>query len=128
MRVLLADRDTRICAALNLLLKSDLELDVVGESMDVSSLLSKTKSLAPDLILLDWELSGKPDDSVLKQLCQISPATWVVALSGNPESKREALNAGANGFVSKGDSADSLVNTLQRLFELWERGSRPIPC
>jgi len=128
MRVLLADKDTRICAALNLLLKSDLELDVVGESMDVNSLLRKTKLLAPDLILLDWELSGKPDASVLKKLCQISPATWVVALSGTPESKREALNAGANGFVSKSDSADSLLNTLQRLFELRERGSRPIPC
>jgi DNA-binding NarL/FixJ family response regulator len=128
MRVLLADKDTRICAALNLLLKSDLELDVVGESMDVGSLLRKTKSLAPDLILLDWELSGRPDASVLQKLCQISPSTWVVALSGNPESKREALDAGANEFVSKADSANSLVETLQRLFELRERGSRPIPC
>lgn len=128
MRVLLADRDTRICAALNLLLKSDPELIVVGESRNVDSLLKKAKSLMPDLILLDWELSGKPDASVLHQLCQISPPPWVVALSRDAEAKREALGAGADGFVSKSDSASSLVETLQELFELQERGSKPTSC
>jgi two-component system nitrate/nitrite response regulator NarL len=101
---------------------------VVGESKNVDSLLKKAKSLMPDLILLDWELSGKSGASILKQLCQISPATWVVALSGNPESKHEALDAGANGFVSKADSASSLVDTLRWLFELQERGSKPTSC
>jgi len=128
MRVLLADRDTRICSALNLLLKSDPKLVVVGESRDIESLLKKAKSLVPDLILLDWELSGKPDASILQQLCQISPPPWVVALGGDPSSKREALSAGAHEFVSKADSANSLVETLQRLFELEERGSKPSSC
>jgi DNA-binding NarL/FixJ family response regulator len=128
MRVLLADKDTRICSALNLLLKSDPKLEVVGESKDVDSLLKKAKSLMPDLILLDWELSGKPDASVLRQICQISPPPWVIALSGDPDSEHKALSAGADEFVSKADSAHSLLETLQRLFELEERGSRPIPC
>jgi DNA-binding NarL/FixJ family response regulator len=126
MRVLLADRDNRLCAALNLLLKSDPKLIVVGESMNVDSLLKKAKYLMPDLILLDWELSGKPNTLVLQELRQLSPRPWVIALSEKPGSREKALKAGADEFVSKADSANSLLDKLQRIFELQERGSNPI--
>ena len=92
----------------------------------MNSLLKKAKSLRPDLILLDWELSGKSDATILQQLCQMSPPPCVIALSGDPESKHKAVNAGADRFVRKADSASSLVKTVQRLFGLEQRGSRPM--
>ena len=115
MRVLLADNDSRICTALDLLLKSHLTLAVAGESPDVDTLIHQAKALAPDLILLDWELPGTPNAELLERLRRTSPRPWVIALSGRPESEREALTAGADAFVSKADPPERLLAALNEL-------------
>ena len=117
MRVLLADNDRRICTALHLFLKSHSTLAVAGESPDVDALIHQANTLAPNLILLDWELPGAPDAALLNRLHQTSPRPWVIALSGRPESEREALTAGADAFVSKADPPERLLAALDDLIE-----------
>jgi DNA-binding NarL/FixJ family response regulator len=67
----------------------------------------------PDVVLLDWELlrqsPGQNRVSALDDLRVASPESCVVALRGLPEARREALAAGAAGFVNKGDPPEKLL-------------------
>jgi DNA-binding NarL/FixJ family response regulator len=112
MRVLLADDQAEVRSALRLLLEQEPGLAVVGEAVDAQDLLSQATVAQPDLVLLDWELPGSPAADLLLALRASCPAAKVIALSGRPEALREALAAGIDAFVSKGDPPERLVAAL----------------
>ncbi len=66
----------------------------------------------PDLLLLDWELPGMNGRDLLLQVRALCPHVKVIALSVTPEAREEALAAGADGFVSKGDPPDCLLMAI----------------
>jgi DNA-binding NarL/FixJ family response regulator len=117
MRVLLADDQEGVRAALRLLLEQESDMEFVGEVADVPSLLDEVSAVQPDLILLDWELpelkSSEDGRRLLSALRQRSPQVQVIALSGKLESGRRALAAGADLFVSKVESPERLLTALR---------------
>lgn len=123
MRVLLADDQAEVRSALRLLLEQGAGLTVVGEAAEAGDLLAQARGLVPDLVLLDWELPGKPatdgtrpgECPLLVALRSCYPRPLVVVLSGRPEAQRAALAAGADAFVSKGDPPERLLTTLHAL-------------
>jgi DNA-binding NarL/FixJ family response regulator len=123
MRVLVADSDPRVRTALNMLLKFEPELAIIGESVHASSLLAKAEELEPDLVLLDWELPGNSITALIEQLKNAESPCRVIVLSRRPEAEQAAMTVGADAFVSKTDPADSLLDTLHSLIKLQERDS-----
>jgi two-component system nitrate/nitrite response regulator NarL len=115
MRVVLADNDPRVSSALHMLFGCEPELEIAGEATNTSSLVALSQDVAPDLILLDWELQGPPDAELLSKLRDVLPHTRIVALSGRPESAAAALEAGADAFVSKAEPAYVLMATVMEL-------------
>lgn len=113
MRVLLADDQPEVRSALRLLLEQEPELSIVGEAAETEDLLARAGSGQLDLVLLDWELPGPREGDLLVRLRAIYPGVRVVALSGRPESRRAALSAGADAFVSKGDPPERLLAAVQ---------------
>ena len=111
MRILLADHRSRVRFALRALLEQQPGLNVVGEAVDAGSLLAQAESSCPDLVLLDWKLRGLAADS-LPALRRVCPDVHVIALSGRPEERRAALDAGADAFVSKTDAPERLLATI----------------
>lgn len=115
MRVLLADDQSDVRSALQLLLKHETEFNVVGEATDCEGLLTQLEATCPDLVLIDWELPGL-NMGLLPSLRQHFPHLFVVALSGRPEARQAALCAGADAFVSKGDPPERLLRALRAIF------------
>ena len=115
MRVLLADSHPKVRWALRIFIQEETEFTVVGEASDADTLLSQVRLLQPDLILLEWELTGMLADKLLPALCALAPAVRVIVLSSQGESERDALDAGANGFVSKANGPEKLLTMLHRL-------------
>ncbi len=109
MRVLLADDQAKVRSALRLLLEQEPGLSVVGEAVEAGDLLVQVKATCPDLLLLDWELPGRPMTEVLSTLRRLCPHLTVIALSGRPEARRLALEAGVDAFISKGDPPERLL-------------------
>jgi len=109
MRVLLADDQSKVRSALRLVLEQQPGVQVLGEAVDTTGLLDWMKTACPDVVLLDWELPGPPDDDVLSILHVRCPRLKVIALSGRPEARRAALVAGVDAFVSKGDPPERLL-------------------
>ena len=113
MRILLADDQSKVRSALRLLLEQQPDVHILGEAVDVTGLLDWVKAACPDLVLLDWELPGLETDSLLPTLRELCPHLAVIALSGRPEARRAALEAGVDAFVSKGDPPERLLKTLR---------------
>jgi len=111
----LADDDVHVRSALRLLLEQEPDLLVVGESTaapDLADLIARTR---PGLVLLDWELPGLRADGFLDRLRVARPQLRLIALSGRPEQRIEALNAGVDAFVCKGDAPEALITTVRAL-------------
>jgi DNA-binding NarL/FixJ family response regulator len=112
MFALLADDDPKVRSALKLLLEHEKDVMVVGEVADTGMLVSRARDLLPDLVLLDWELPGVRSQTLIAALRSTGPGVRVVALSGRPEARQEALVAGVDAFVSKGDPPQTLLSVL----------------
>ena len=121
MRILLADDQTKVRSALRLLLEQEPGLSVVGEAAEAEGLLTQVQRTQPDLVLLDWELPGFqatdslacPGQCLLSALHSLGCHLKVIALSGHVEAREEALAAGADAFVSKGDPPERLLTALR---------------
>jgi len=113
LRVLIADDQPWVRSALRLLLIQEPGVAVVGEAEDVEQALRLVAERRPDLVLLDWELPDWGGPAALAGLRRVRPGLAVIALSGRPEARQSAQEAGADGFVSKGDPPERLVAAVQ---------------
>lgn len=112
MRVLIADDQPDVRSALCLLLEQQPGISVVGEVTDTSQLSKWLRANSADLVLLDWELPGQQASELLAALRTLCPNVAVIALNSCPQTRRAALTAGADDFVSKGDPPEQLLAAI----------------
>jgi DNA-binding NarL/FixJ family response regulator len=112
MRILLADAQQKVRFALRVLLERQPDLEVLGEAVNAHELLDKTQDTCPDLVLLAWELPDLMAADLLPALRETCPDLAVIALSGRPEARQKALDAGADAFVSKSDPPERLLAAI----------------
>ncbi len=113
MRILLADDESNVRFALRVLLEPRPGLCIAGEAGDVEGLLAEIETSCPDLVLLDWGLPGMAALDLLFALRTACPDLYVIALSGRPEARRAALEAGVDAFVGKTDQPERLLAAIQ---------------
>lgn len=93
----------------------DLGMDIVGEAADWPTTLSLAPATLLDLLVVDWDLL--PDDlgvqalTILRQAC--SSAIIVVLISELDARIQAALSAGADAFISKNESPESIAQRLR---------------
>lgn len=117
MRILIADDQPQVRSAVRLILGQEPYVNIVGEAGDILGVLELVARQRPDLVLLDWELTGRQSARALRDIRKAHPDAMVVALSGRPEARPKALAAGVNAFVSKGEPPERLLETLARCYE-----------
>lgn len=115
MRIVVGDRDARVRSALRMLLREESSVSLVGESSDLPSLVAQVKELQPDLILLDWELPGRPAAALLLAREKLKYQPKVIVFSARSESEEEILAAGADAFVSKADPPEALLSAFREV-------------
>ncbi|KPK89134.1 MAG: hypothetical protein AMJ88_18015 [Anaerolineae bacterium SM23_ 63] len=115
MRILVADQRSKIRSALRLLLEQEPNQRVVGEAINLDSLMTMVSENHPDLVLLEWELTKRQSTEILLVLRKLIPGIKVVALSGNPEVSSLALETGADAFVCKCDSPERLLAAVSAI-------------
>ena len=113
MRILLADDEPKVRLGLRLLLEQEEWANVVGEASGARSLVDQVEAAQPDLVLLDWSLHHSENPHLLPALRSCCPGLAVVILSGQPEAEQEALDAGADAFVSKADPPEQLLAAIR---------------
>lgn len=116
-RILVADNDARVRSALQTLLRQEQVGIIIRESADAGGLAMQVREFKPDLVFLDWELPGRPAAALLLALHGLDYSPKVIVLSARPEAERDALTAGADAFVSKGDPPECLMDSFRSLVQ-----------
>ena len=114
MRILIADAQSNVRHALRVLLARRSELILAGDASDAYELIILLTATDPDMLILDWMLPGLAEAGAIAALRDVRPGLIIIALSGRPELGAEAINAGADAFVSKIDPPERLLSTIDR--------------
>ena len=117
-RILLADDNPAIRSALTLLLETRLNVQIVGEADSMDDLLPCVTRLQPDLVILDWELAGRPEKDGVAQLRALSPSLKVVLTSSRPEIAQQAQAVQADSYVCKSQPPEQVVHVIQTIMDL----------
>jgi DNA-binding NarL/FixJ family response regulator len=83
-------------------------------SADWRTLLTDRLNPCPDIMLLDWEAPGM-GPITLNRIHAAADRAKIVAMGVWLSSRRSALAAGVDGFISKTDSPEQVVKVLQRV-------------
>jgi len=115
VRVLIADDQTLFREGIKDLLENEKIIEVVGEAVDGEDVIRQAKKLKPDVILMDIKLPHIDGIAATRQIRKECPATNVLVLSSYEDEAHvmEAIQAGANGYLSKMLPASELVNALK---------------
>jgi len=70
MNILIGDAQPRVRFGLRILFEQQPGWNIVGEVDDAQGLLDAVRLYRPDLVLLDWELSGMPAEELVTQIRQ----------------------------------------------------------
>lgn len=115
IRVLIVDDHTLVREGLKLLLKPQADLEVVGMARDGIEALEQARKLQPDLVLLDIAMPRMNGVEAVGLICEASPQSRVIILSMYEKEvyARQALSAGARGYVFKGALSEELLTAVR---------------
>jgi NarL family two-component system response regulator LiaR len=108
LRVLIADDQPRSRSGLRALLAMQSNLVVVGEATDGQEAVDLAAMVNPDVILIDMRMPVMDGATATRQIKRLFPQIRVIALSLYREYEDGALAAGAETFLLKGCSAETL--------------------
>ena len=118
MRLLIVDDHEVVRRGVRSLLADHNGWDVCGEAVDGEDALEKARELKPDLIVMDVSMPRLNGLEATRQVRGILPNCEVLVLSQheNSEMARQALRAGARGYVSKSSISKDLISAVAKAF------------
>lgn len=119
IRLLIADDQALVRGALAALLQMEDDLEVVAEVSRGDEVLDAALKHQPDVALLDVEMPGIDGLAAARLLKQSLPACRVLMVTtfGRPGYLRQAMAAGASGFVVKDTPARALADAVRRVHQ-----------
>src|SRR5579864_6573851 len=117
LRILLADDHEIVRRGLCSLLQKHEGWEICGEAADGREAIEMAKRLKPDVVIVDIGMPSLNGLETTRQLMQHDPNFKVIVLTITDSDQviREALDAGARGFVLKSDAARDLVSAVEAL-------------
>jgi DNA-binding NarL/FixJ family response regulator/signal transduction histidine kinase len=115
VRVLVADDHPVFREGIVELLNRESDLQVIGEAGSQRETLAAAEVLRPDLIMLDFDFPDGPGTEVAQKLSVGSEAPVVLMMSAFDQGANvaAALDAGAQGYLSKASGRDELINAIR---------------
>jgi DNA-binding NarL/FixJ family response regulator len=115
IRILLVDDHPIVRQGLKTLLEGHSGWEVIGEASDGAEAVEKAKDLNPDVMVLDVTMPRMNGLEACRLLRRQSPALEILFVTqhDSPQMMREALEAGARGYVVKSNAARDLLAAVE---------------
>jgi PAS domain S-box-containing protein len=126
IRVLIADDDRALAAALADTVASAGDLEVVGTSHDTDAVVIAAAAHQPDVILMDVRMPGGGGVAATTRILAEQPEVAIVGLSAHEDqgTASQMLEAGAVGYIVKGMPETEIVEAIRRA----SRGQLSMPA
>ena len=113
--VLLVEDHAVVREGLRALLKSEDDIEVVGEARNGREAVQWIAKLLPDVVVMDIAMPLLNGVEATRQLLKLAPATKVLILSAHSEDEyvHQVMAAGAAGYLIKQTSANILVKAIR---------------
>ena len=113
--IVLADDHPVVRTGLRMLLENESDIEVVAEAGDVDAAQRYVLGHKPTVLVLDLNMPGGSSLDAIPDVADASPDTSVVVLTmqEDPAFAREALQAGARGYVLKQSAGTELVQAIR---------------
>ena len=117
--VVIADDHAVVRSGLKTLLDAQPGFEVTGEAGDVRTAMTYVRAQRPKVLVLDLNMPGDPSLPAIPDFLEASPGTAIVVLTmqNDPAFAREALRAGALGYVLKESANAELVEAVRAATE-----------
>jgi DNA-binding NarL/FixJ family response regulator len=113
--VLLVDDHPVVIEGLRKVLATAGDIDVTGEAHDAAAALNQARVLRPDVILLDLRMPGASGVQATRRLREQGVRSAVIILTsyGDQAYVRQALEAGADGYLLKSTPPEQLIAAIR---------------
>lgn len=115
IRIIVVDDHPIVRQGLKTLLQGHLDWEVVGEASDGVEAIDKAGKLNPDVMVLDVTMPNMNGLEACRVLRKQRPQLEVLFVTqhDSPHMMREALAAGARGYVVKSNAARDLLEAVE---------------
>jgi len=118
-RVLVVDDHDLLREGVASVLASFTDLDLVGEAHSGEAAIEAVERLDPHVVVMDLVMPGMGGIEAIRRLRAAHPALGILALSSYSDGARvrEAIEAGATGYLIKSVDAESLAQAVRSAAE-----------
>jgi two-component system NarL family response regulator len=126
LRVLIVDDHALFRRGLQMVLRQEEDIDVVGEAGDGHEAVEKAQELMPDVVLMDVRMPGQSGIQATEQIKDLIPHAKILMLTISDEEADlyDAIKAGASGYLLKEISIDEVADAVR---SVWSGQSRISP-
>jgi len=116
--VLLVDDHTVVRQGLRALLKSEEDLEVVGEAENGRQAVMLARKSPPDVVVMDVAMPMLNGLEATRQILKNTPSTKVLVLTSysDDDCVEQMMRAGATGFLMKQTAANNLLKAIREVY------------
>ena len=115
LKVLVVDDHALFRRGLQMVLKGEGDIEVVGEAADGNEAVDKAQETMPDVILMDVRMPHRSGIEATQQIKDLLPHVKILMLTISDEEADlyEAIKAGASGYLLKEISIDEVADAIR---------------
>jgi len=117
LRILVVDDHEMVRRGLRTLLEAHPGWKVVGEAVNGRDAVEMVKQLKPDVVVMDISMPEMNGFEATRRIQETAPQTAVLiyTMHKSEQMAREAVKAGARGYVLKSDGSNDLITAVEGL-------------
>ena len=117
IKVLLADDSEIVRRAIRALLRSQPEIELVGEAADFRKTIQMMNELNPEVIVLDLHMPKGTEATLLDVKSHLNHGSWLLAMSVSNDDETKGLAESVSTFplLDKTELSNNLIPAIMRL-------------
>jgi DNA-binding NarL/FixJ family response regulator len=118
IRILIADDHLMVRKGLSSLIHDVSDFELVGEAEDGRQAILMCRDLRPDVVLMDIVMPEVGGIEAIHSICKEGSPPSIIALTSFPDQQliRQALEAGALGYLYKDIGVDELILAIRQVY------------